>query len=66
MTITAAPDAAVGLDVGASAEYEHWNAGVPFNLGGGGTVEDVVVVVMAEENNQLSYKYVMCNKYNIQ
>jgi hypothetical protein len=25
-------------------------------------VEDVVVVVVAEENNQISHKYVMCNK----
>ena len=44
LTITAAPDVPMGLDIGASTRYEHWNAGVSFNLGGGGTVEDVTVI----------------------
>ena len=44
VTINAASDTAVALDVGVTSEYEHWNAGVPFTLGGGGTIEDVTIV----------------------
>jgi len=37
-----AGDAAIGLDVGAGADYARWADG-SFNLGGGGVVEDVAV-----------------------
>ena len=37
-----AGDAAVGLDVGAGRDYEHWADG-SYNLGGGGIIEDVAV-----------------------
>jgi hypothetical protein len=43
VAIAAAPDTPIALDVGAGPEYEHWNAGVPYSLGGGGTVEDVSI-----------------------
>ena len=37
-----AGDAAVGLDVGAGRDYQHWADG-SYSLGGGGVVEDVAV-----------------------
>ena len=41
--IRAASDTPVALDIGAGPEYEHYNAGVPYTLGGGGVVEDVTI-----------------------
>jgi hypothetical protein len=41
--VEAANDTAIGIDIGAGKDYEHWNSGVPFTLGGGGVVEDVEI-----------------------
>jgi len=41
--IETALDTPLGLDVGSGPEYEHFNSGVPYNLGGGGVIEDVHV-----------------------
>jgi glucan 1,3-beta-glucosidase len=42
--VEAANDTAIGIDIGAGKDYEHWNSGVPFTLGGGGVVEDVEII----------------------
>ena len=43
VTLTCAADTAVCLDVGTGSDYEHFNSGVAFSLGGGGVVDDVRV-----------------------